>query len=498
MASPKAPLRIGTPTLPPPPYPGELNLQRWVSQFYVELELYFSRMKDQLVDSRGFLQVNTQIIGPGFSVEPTTQYVDVRPADWTSSVTSSAVAAVAMGVEGQALIITNIGEGSVTILNGAQTFLEDGVDQVLEPNVAIYLRWDETAHHWTQIVTLAPGTAGEPGPPGPPGPAGADGADGAPGATGPAGPGVAPGGATGQILAKTSPTDYATGWINPPSGADEVFVGPAEPVDPTTELWVDSDEPTPAGGGGIPLTLVDAKGDLIVATAADTVGRLGVGTNGQVLTADSTQTSGVRWAPAAVGSGFPPVPLVPMSTVGWTWFNQGTATVTEASGVVYAKLDAPGFVENSRGQVKALPTGTPTITMAMMPNVPIPGGGGSAATGIVLRESATGKLIEVGFSNVNGTLRFEIRKMNSPTSAAAGGSFIAMPPFVPSLFFFRVQITATQHIFSYSMDSVNQIVLLTENKNAFFTTAADQVGWFSYTHGTSGSIWTSFMSWREA
>lgn len=40
---------------------------------------------------------------------------------------------------------------------------------------------------------------------------------------------------------------------------------------------------------------VDAKGDLLVGTAADTVGRLAVGTNGQMLIANSGQTSGLQW-----------------------------------------------------------------------------------------------------------------------------------------------------------------------------------------------------------
>ena len=42
-------------------------------------------------------------------------------------------------------------------------------------------------------------------------------------------------------------------------------------------------------------TLVDVKGDLIVGTADNTVTRVGVGGDGQVLLADSSQTSGVRW-----------------------------------------------------------------------------------------------------------------------------------------------------------------------------------------------------------
>lgn len=55
--------------------------------------------------------------------------------------------------------------------------------------------------------------------------------------------------------------------------------------------------------GAIQSTLVDAKGDLIVASAADTVVRVAVGSNDQVLTADSTQASGVKWATPAAGSG---------------------------------------------------------------------------------------------------------------------------------------------------------------------------------------------------
>lgn len=46
---------------------------------------------------------------------------------------------------------------------------------------------------------------------------------------------------------------------------------------------------------------VDAKGDLLVGAADDVLARLPVGGNGQVLTADSAASAGVKWAAASGG-----------------------------------------------------------------------------------------------------------------------------------------------------------------------------------------------------
>lgn len=79
------------------------------------------------------------------------------------------------------------------------------------------------------------------------------------------------GGTTGQVLTKASGTDLDFSWV----AADDT--------------------------NAIQNAIMDAKGDIIAATAADTPARLAVGTNGQVLTADSTAATGVKWATPAGG-----------------------------------------------------------------------------------------------------------------------------------------------------------------------------------------------------
>jgi hypothetical protein len=57
----------------------------------------------------------------------------------------------------------------------------------------------------------------------------------------------------------------------------------------------------PEPGTGIPESIIAAKGDLIVGTANDTPGILSVGTNGHTLVADSSETTGLKWAAPAGG-----------------------------------------------------------------------------------------------------------------------------------------------------------------------------------------------------
>ena len=144
------------------------------------------------------------------------------------------------------------------------------------------------------------------------------------------------GGTTGQILAKTTNADMDFTWINNDqgditgitasspltgggtSGAITVGIQDALTTQKGAVQLSDSTSTTSSilaatptavksaydlANAAIAKTIVDAKGDLIGATAADTPARLAVGTNGQVLTADSTEATGLKWATPAGSSG---------------------------------------------------------------------------------------------------------------------------------------------------------------------------------------------------
>lgn len=82
--------------------------------------------------------------------------------------------------------------------------------------------------------------------------------------------------------------------------ADVVFAADAPTSPNNGTIWIESDATVNVADYIAP-TVVDAKGDLIVGSANDTVTRVQVGADNTVLTADSSTASGVKWAAASGG-----------------------------------------------------------------------------------------------------------------------------------------------------------------------------------------------------
>lgn len=93
------------------------------------------------------------------------------------------------------------------------------------------------------------------------------------------------------------PTTTNYGWTTP---ADTDLVKDGASAIRTLGTAIDTTVFNNASAG-IAKTIVDAKGDIIAATAADTVSRLAVGANDTVLTADSSTATGLKWATVAGG-----------------------------------------------------------------------------------------------------------------------------------------------------------------------------------------------------
>ena len=157
------------------------------------------------------------------------------------------------------------------------------------------------------------------------------------------------GGTTGQVLSKASNTDLDYTWV-------------------TTD-----------DANAIQNAIVDAKGDLIAASAADTPARLAVGANGTVLTADSAEATGIKWATPAsggmtlLGTATPSGGEIKFSAISGSynalylvvedWYTSGgaEATIRLNNDTTAANYGSAGYYGNTAGITTWNGTGSPYI-----------------------------------------------------------------------------------------------------------------------------------------
>jgi len=103
-------------------------------------------------------------------------------------------------------------------------------------------------------------------------------------------------------------------------------------------------------------TAIDAKGDLIAGTGADAFSRLAVGSNNQILVADSTTATGLKWATPSGGSAATPTAL------GQVYGNAGSSTLGDPLTIGYNSglvtgTGGTGLVAVGQSAAKANTTG---------------------------------------------------------------------------------------------------------------------------------------------
>jgi hypothetical protein len=134
----------------------------------------------------------------------------------------------------------------------------------------------------------------------------------------------------------------------------------------------------PSVEGGIQPTLLTTKGDIIVATGNAALVRQGVGSNNQVLMADSAQADGVKWADEATAT---------LTTTGDTLYASGANTLARRA-------------IGTTGQVLTVSGGVPTWA------TPAGGGGMTViASGTLSGSSITISSIPQTYNNLQLVLR---------------------------------------------------------------------------------------------
>lgn len=138
--------------------------------------------------------------------------------------------------------------------------------------------------------------------------------------------------------------------------------------------------------GGISATEFDAKGDLLVGTGSDTFNNLPVGTNGNVIVADSGEAMGIKWTDAPTFNG--------VTTTGTTAFSAGGSNGTN--------LQHKYFIENvqcvagltTNLTTNTVPAGATVVGVSCVVSTAVP----AAALAIQIQDNQSGVDYSAGYN----------------------------------------------------------------------------------------------------
>ena len=188
-------------------------------------------------------------------------------------------------------------------------------------------------------------------------------------------------------------------------------------------------------------------------------------------------------------------PYTAPPTTGWTLYqgagSSGTYT-TDATGCTIIEANAAGGGnENMKALVQPIPA-TP-FKLAGFVQTTFPPGNNATNTGLIWRESATGKYQALAFGGGSTNLQTYCWT-NANTYAGINPSSVSPGPFPVYL---QLGYDGTSLTFAYSADGLFYTTFYTQAKNYFFATAPDQVGFYINAQNNTGSGAARLVHWKQ-
>ncbi|MGB0972611.1 MAG: hypothetical protein ACPGVG_16885 [Mycobacterium sp.] len=186
-------------------------------------------------------------------------------------------------------------------------------------------------------------------------------------------------------------------------------------------------------------------------------------------------------------------PVVPPPTTGWSWVNQGSATVS----TIAAKLvleTPPSASLAQRIRVRTMPVGAWVVSVNLESI-----SGYQRTGGLILRDSSSGRIIRFGVSQAqSGTVidqqgRTGVLYDNGPTSNSSVPSQFRAPH--PDFKWFQIEDDTTDFIFRASHDGETWVEIATHGRTAWLA-SPDEVGIHVASTTVDGVL--IVRSWREA
>lgn len=185
--------------------------------------------------------------------------------------------------------------------------------------------------------------------------------------------------------------------------------------------------------------------------------------------------------------------LPPLDQSGWTWTNQGGASITQSNSLVYFSVPTAA-TENLRLRTVAAPATPYKFAAALFPNPMFQVN--FQLFGVCLRESGTGKVVSLLLECLTTGWQISQRKNTSPTVVSTTGTTGLQILFGPVLWL-RVGADGTNITLEHSSDGLNYTTRLSEAKATFFTTAPDEVGIVGLNFNSTVTQGADYLAWVQ-